>query len=311
MKTLFLTGATGMVGGGILEYFYEAGWKIILAEMTPAPSINDERIEVVPFDLSAHEQDEVLKNALKRSDLVIHTAAVLPSRINESVAEERQYLFTANVMGTTQLMRNAVEQGVGQFICISTSYKEEKVPPDNYYKLSKWLVERMAHDVNWEGKTKFSTLRISAPYGPCYNVKAVIPMMIERVLKGQDIELWGDGSREQTFTYVGDIARACGLVFDESVEGVFNVTGQGSVTMKTLAETVLMVIPNTGSRIVFADKDDPNQGVSRKILIEEARKVFGYVPIYDLKAGLTETISKRQKLPKVLSLIKKMTYEYT
>lgn len=275
MKTLLLTGATGMVGGAVLRHFTAAGWRVIAAVPQGEIDLVGEGM-AVPFDLADEEIGAELTAALKEADMVIHSAAVLPAHIDEHDTVQRNYLLAANVLGTVRLVNLAVAQRVSYFIQIGTTHDSEAGLPENYYKLSKWLTEQVAQ----------CTLRICAPYGPGYRSRAVIPTMIERALAGQDIELWGDGSREQTFTYVDDIARACELALAAGAAGVFTIAGPRAVTMRVLAETVLGAIPGTGSRIVFTGRTDPNQGVRRRISFAEAQRAFGYRPDVDLPAGI-------------------------
>jgi nucleoside-diphosphate-sugar epimerase len=114
---------------------------------------------------------------------------------------------------------------------------------------------------------------------------------LEKALAGQDLELWGSGLREQTFTFTGDIARACDLAFQAGVEGVFTIAGPRPVTMRELAEAVLAAVPGSASRIVMTGQPDPQQDVHHRISFAEAERVFGFRPMVDLGDGLKHMVA--------------------
>ena len=55
-----------------------------------------------------------------------------------------------------------------------------------------------------------------------------LTVFLHRTLKGQNVEVWGDGGVTRDFIYVGDVANAVYLATVNPVSGVFNVgTGTG------------------------------------------------------------------------------------
>jgi UDP-glucose 4-epimerase len=287
MKTLVLTGATGMVGSAIRMHFAARGWKVIAA--VPPEEIHSVAPEdAVPFDLAADTLAPELERALAAASFVIHAAAILPSHIDEASRAAEQALFAANVAGTVRLAGAALQGGVPHVLQIGTTYDSDAIPT-RLYKLSKWLGEKLVHEMARNTATAATTLRISAPYGPGWRTRAVIPVFLEKAAAGQDLELWGDGSREQTFTFTGDIARACELAWQARAAGVFTIAGPRPVTMRELAEAVLTAVPDSTSRIVMTGQRDPQEGQVRRISYAAAERTFGFRPMIDLQEGLSYT----------------------
>jgi UDP-glucose 4-epimerase len=62
-----------------------------------------------------------------------------------------------------------------------------------------------------------------------------LTVFLHRTLKGQGIEIWGDGGVTRDFIYVGDVANAVYLATVKPVSGVFNVgTGSGSFSSRRI-----------------------------------------------------------------------------
>jgi|GEM_PF-506480 len=300
LKTVLITGATGLIGGDILRYFRSINWKVIMATSTKNVVSMDKGIRIIPFNLSDIADNFLFDANFEQIDAVIHAAALISKGHKWGHHNERQ-AFLDNIAGTFKLIEQSVKCKVKQFIYISGTNIYEQLDqemletstpkPANYYLLSKWFGEEIANFFERQDSTKLCNLRISAPYGPGYRNKSVIPILVERALNGENLELWGTGSREQVFTYVRDISRACKMVIEKEISGTFNITGPGPVSMFDLATTILQVIKNTGSKIIFKEKQDPNEGMRRRISIEAAKTVFNYMPLFDVSAGIADMIS--------------------
>jgi UDP-glucose 4-epimerase len=309
MPRILVTGSTGLVGKEIVRYLHSVGWDVTMASSSTDTVASWDQQSVIPFHLSNVSENQELKKVIKKIDAVIHCAAVLPG----SGGSDNFESFDLNTRGTLQLLEMCSINEGSHLVFLSTAnmfdnsqevIDENTLPvPDSYYAFSKLFCEQMLKGVYGKRGLKYSILRISAPYGPGYKIKAVIPTFIERALKNEDLQLMGTGLREQTFTYVTDIARACEMVIQKNVEGCFNITGPRVVTMKTLAETVLKSVSGTKSKIVMTGKLDPLEKRKRKISIELAKKTFGYEPQFDLSAGLADMIQRMaQRLPSFQSI---------
>jgi nucleoside-diphosphate-sugar epimerase len=177
--------------------------------------------------------------------------------------------------------------------------EDMKPEPHDFYSLSKFLGERAVEYAQRTSKMKCCSLRIRAPYGAGYKIKAVVPIFTENALQGLDIELWGGGLHQQIFTYVRDIAHACEQVIRCGATGTYNITGPGPVTMKELAETIVCAA-GADSKIIFNGRSDPNENMKIAISSEAAKKAFGYSPQYDIEAGIVEMIGLIREPPRAL-----------
>jgi UDP-glucose 4-epimerase len=116
--------------------------------------------------------------------------------------------------------------------------------PVSFYGVSKLAGETYAkvfeqlHDLN------VTVLRYFHVYGPRQeysDVGGVVPIFIRRVLQEQPPIIFGDGTQQRSFTYVGDVVRAnLFVVGRQDTKGqVYNCASGIKVTIRELAEKIL------------------------------------------------------------------------
>lgn len=310
MPTVLVTGARGLVGDAVLRHFLAHGWSAIVACSGPARGAVD-GIGVVQFALKAVADNIQLRNALFGADVIIHCAAVLPSSGALNTPEGARALYIANSQGTYDLMDMASSAGVKCFVFISTcnlfsdkldDIREDRLPsPSDAYMLSKLAGEFAGELMGRRSGTKFYCLRISAPYGARYSVDAVVPIFVRRALAGEMLEVAGTGAREQVFTYVEDIARACMVAVQSNVPGTYNIAGSQPTNMKELAQAAVRASGAFENLVTLTSKPDPNEAMRRLVSIDKARRVLNWVPEYDIDRGLADMVRQiRNPLPPLL-----------
>lgn len=300
-RSVFITGGTGLVGGGVVQYFLESDWDVVMATSSHGLKPGHPRLRIVPFDLEAPLTAEI-RDALTGCDAVVHAGAVMPHQGDGNDAAFARRLVTANAFGTFELLGLAEECGVSQAISIGRTagyYRPdvpeilEGAPPSarDPYGLSKEMCEQVVDYFDRRGVLRAATLRISAPYGPGSRARSVIPLYVEWALAGKDLEIWGSGARAQTFTHVRDIARACLLGIQRNASGQFNIAGSRAVSMKELAETVVRAAGAKEARVVLGTRADPDETVRIRVSIDKARAELGYAPVVELEQGIGELIA--------------------
>ena len=292
MKKILITGVTGLVGDGLARYFIERGYFVYGTSRRSFPPWSP-HMEIIPLELLSSESILSLRDIIKEMDLVISNAALI--KYGSGTLEDGLNIFRTNGLAVYDFLKMMENLPQKKFIYISsaraTSLSQGKFEEDvghsnrDDYMTSKIIGEAVFRQFFINEKANVASLRISAPYGYILN-DAVISCFIRKVLAKEHITLWGSGQREQIFTFVEDIAYACELVLKKDAKGVFNVTGGAAITMKELAQTVLEVFPSKGSRIIFEDKKDPEEGKKVLYSLDKAKEVLGYSPQYDIKRGL-------------------------
>lgn len=155
----FLTGASGFIGGHLLQALLERGDSVrcLVRPSSVGPDLERSGIELVPGELS---DDGTLKEAARGCEQVFHCAA--DYRLFVRRADE---MYETNVEGTRRVMRAAYEAGVERVVYTSSvgalGLTGDGTPADEntpvglsdmlgHYKRSKFLAERVADE--WAAK---------------------------------------------------------------------------------------------------------------------------------------------------------------
>ena len=158
----------------------------------------------------------------------------------------------------------------------------------DFYTMSKITGEHFCSMMKFN-KIYSTSLRISAPYGEYSKNKNVINIFIDRALKNEDLIVYGKGSREQNFTYAGDIINALELILKKKINGTYNITSDKSISMIKLAK-LIKKITKSKSRVIFNNKNDKQEYYRPKYNSKKAFEAFGYQSKYSLENGLKKYI---------------------
>ena len=107
----------------------------------------------------------------------------------------------------------------------------------NKYSCEQYL--KMYHEIF---NVRYCIFRICVPYGTLISNASsygTAEFMLEKVKKGENISLYGDGSVRRTLTYMGDLCDVLikGALCDQCENDVFNVGGE-DYSLKEMAELI-------------------------------------------------------------------------
>jgi dihydroflavonol-4-reductase len=176
MKRVLVTGATGFIGSHVARQALNAGYEVS-ALVRPAAAgqrrnLLDPRCEICAGDL---RDKDSLRRALQGCDALVHVAADY-----RLWAPDPWAIYDANLIGTRNLLAEALRQGV-QRVVYTSSVAACGIPPDGTpgneatpidqhhlagaYKRSKFLAEREALRLADEG-LPLVVVNPSTPVGP-------------------------------------------------------------------------------------------------------------------------------------------------
>lgn len=320
--TYYVTGATGFLGGRVVELLLEKGEKVIAfgRNLDELKRLEAQGATYVRAELTDRR---ALSETIPEGSVVIHCAA-----LSTPWAKESAY-YKANVLGTQLIASVALEKKVKRFIHISTpSIYVEKISKENIRE-SDPLPSEM---INLYAKTKLQaeniidqhveiglpaiTLRPQGIFGP--RDTAIVPRLI-RVAKKGFIPVMNDHIRID-LTYVDNVAEAifCAInASDQYIGEKYNITNGEPVeqlsTLKNLLER--LGYPVNEKRIpmekawkiagglewvyrTFPLKGEPiltrysvcTLAFTRTLSIEKAKRELHYHPKFSMKEGLERTI---------------------
>lgn len=129
--------------------------------------------------------------------------------------------------------------------------EEMKCNPVTYYGLSKLFIENYIQTVASMSALQYLIFRPSNPYGRFQNVHGVqgfIAVSLGKILTGNAIQIWGDGSVIRDYIYIDDL---CELVIDLISRGVSNrVVNLGSGVGHSLSEVISILSDVCSDKVV-------------------------------------------------------------
>jgi len=252
MKIL-VTGASGLVGGSIIEELLKNGFEVCALGGINSQTDKFKGVEIfLKTDITEYQ---TLAGAAKLEDVdvIIHAAGLAHQFGNR---EEKDFL-KVNVLGTENVGRLAVELKVKHFILLSSvavygvnsvnveSNRSETrqvgitedaaCQPQGFYAQSKLESEKAAQNVCADNKIALTILRLATVIGEedRGNVARLIRALDKRRF------FWiGTGENSKSLVYKGDVAKACLKILGKNGGAeIFNVTAQPS-TMKEIVSEI-------------------------------------------------------------------------
>lgn len=239
MRVLVL-GGSGFLGSHIVDKFLAENHEVCVYDLYPERFRRSPKaIKFFTGDFgNVGALDELISTGF---DAVIHcVSTTTPKSSNESP----EFDIQSNVIGTVYLLDICVKHKVGKLVFLSsggTVYgdigdldvvdERHAVKPMCSYGVSKLTIEHYLDVYKHLRGLDYVALRLANPFGERQSplrALGALTVFLHRALKGQNLEIWGDGSVTRDFIYVGDVASAVYLATVHPTSGVYNVgTGTG------------------------------------------------------------------------------------
>lgn len=303
MKFL-VTGGAGFIGSNIAEELLRRGHTVRIIDNFSTGKISHiktfkDRIEIVRGDIREMKD---LRKAVKGMDYVLHQAALrsVPRSVDDPLSTN-----DVNVTGTLQLLMAAREAGVKRVVYASSSsaYGDSQILPQKETHtpgpISPYAVAKLAaeHYCRVYAKTfglETVSLRYFNVFGPRQDpdskYAAVIPRFIESALKGEPLEMHGDGKQSRDFTYIANVVDANILAaLTPGVSGeVFNIACNESNSVMDIARNIEKQL---GIKLKF-NMQPARKGDVRRTCADicKAKKMLKYKPTIKFPEGIERTV---------------------
>lgn len=246
---------------------------------------------------------ERLQTAVNNCDRVVHLAALADvAACTKSPATEYDY----NVAGFENVVQCCLTSNIDRLVFASSASvyglgaastsgsifsESDPAQPISLYGNSKLWAERRGLMLAATHGLPFVALRLFSVYGAPQIPKAgshswCAAIFAMRLLRGQQIELYGDGKQIRDFIDVRDVARAfvMAVTGDQPAGTVVNV-GSGTATdIATVAELVCECLGRSGDFIYRSRRaDDPLGG---RADTAKAQLCLGFMSQIEIKSGI-------------------------
>jgi len=289
---LLVTGAGGLIGEAVCRASVSAGWDVVAVwrSRRPAPvrGLRDRRRDLATESVGPLDGVAAL----------VHAAAQLPGLDDPARVAEHNRIVDDSVLSQALRAGCRVVYLSGTSVYGRTTGEEPvtedaSLRPADPYAAAKADAEDSGRALAARYGTPFTTLRVSAPYGPCQRAATVLQKFVTRALSGEPLGYHGSGTREQTFTFVDDVADAV-LRAVEGPPGAYNVAGSAPVTMRRLADMVVEAAGAPADLVLGSGQEDPQEGFLARYDTSRAHGVLGWSPRVDLAGGLARVVDAQR-----------------
>jgi UDP-glucose 4-epimerase len=302
---VFITGGAGFIGSHLCESLIDQGDEVVILDNFSTGQASN--IAQIQNKIEIHEGDirgaDLVGKLTKGSDVVLHMAAALGvNTILEKTVESISTNFTGS-----EVVINAALKHDKRIIIASTSEiygknpqqplteTSDRVvgPPQKIrwtYADAKALEEAIAHSLFLTEGLKVSTIRFFNTVGPRQIGRngMVLPRFVEAAINGSALKIYGDGTQSRVFCHVLDATSAVLKMIkrDETIGQVYNVGGEGEITIEQLAKKII-TLTNSNSEITYTEYEDAYpigfEDMQRRVPdISKAKSALDWAPTRDI-----------------------------
>ena len=250
MASCLVLGGAGFVGSHLTAALAQSGRQVKVFERPHVDRLAQlarKSVEVFTGDLL---NPQALVPALRGTDTVFHlVSTTLPKTSNDNPA----YDVESNVVGGLRLLALCREHGVRKVVFVSSGGTVYGIPksvpiaedhptdPICSYGIHKLALEKYLQLAHRLHGLEYCILRPANLYGPGQRLdtaQGAVAVFLDRALRGQPIEIWGDGSVVRDYVYIDDAVDA--ILKAARFAGaprIFNIgSGSGTSLNQLLAE---------------------------------------------------------------------------
>lgn len=324
-RNILVTGGAGFIGANFIRAMLgqRPDWHLVnldaltyagnLASLADLPEEYQERHSFVHGDI---RDGDLLARLFKKYAFqgVIHFAA--ESHVDRSITGPQAFVDT-NVGGTGTLLQAALlawnDQGQPEdfrFHHVSTDEVYGSLGPEGaftettpYDPSSPYSASKAASDhfVRAYGRTYGLPVLItncSNNYGPYQFPEKLIPLVIDNILAGKTLPVYGDGSNVRDWLYVLDHCQALLRVFEEGQPGeTYNIGGGAERTTLEIVRELCRIVdsrqgkkPGTSEDLITFVADRPGHDFRYAIDAAKIKQELGWQPQYGFSEALEATV---------------------
>ncbi len=298
-----ITGGAGFIGSHLAEALLSRGHHVtVIDNLSTGRFENIQHLIDHPrfrFAIDTITNEVVMDRLVSECDVIFHLAAAVGVML---IVEKPVHTIETNVMGTEAVLKAALRYRAKVLIASTSEVygKGNHIPfredddvvlgPTSRnrwaYAASKMVDEFLALAYHREKGLPVVVYRLFNTVGPRQTGRygMVIPRFVQQALRGETLEVYGDGQQSRCFLHVTDAVDAILALADcsEAVGEVFNIGSVEEITIDALARRIL----------------DRAQQITKKS--ENVSRQIKYVP-YD-QAYAIGFEDMRQRVPEVTKI---------
>ena len=309
-KKYLITGVAGFIGFNLCLNLLKSGHKVVgIDSITNAYDENFKLLRLntlnefdnfsfEKIDLSNKLALENLGNYESEYDIVYHLAA--RAGVRQSFLDPLPYI-TDNITATVNLANFIKKFNLKKFVIASTSSIygnsghqlmteniDEKINPPSIYAATKLSGEVIARNILDDSNTNLIITRFFTVYGPFGRPDMSILRFIHWIANDLDLQVFGDGKQERSFTYINDVVDLLTKTSKLNSSETINV---GNNSTSSLIEVIQLIenALNKKAKIQYLERAYKDPDVVKPNL-ENSKKLLNWEPKIGIEEGINKTV---------------------
>ena len=298
MKIL-VTGGAGFIGSHLVDALIEKGHQVAVVDDLSTGRKENLNSKAGFYQLGIRDEKLAEVFSEEKPQAVFHLAAQIDVR--KSVADP-VWDAEINILGSLKVLENCQRAGVKKVIFASTAATygdttslptpEDCSPqPASPYGIAKLTIEYYLRYFWQVFKVPYVVLRYANVYGPRQNSQGeagVVAIFCDKLLKGQQPVINGDGRQTRDYIYVADVVAANLLALNSDKVGIFNISTGVETDVNEIAGLIKI---NIETAIEFTH-GPAKEGEQQKSCLDstKVREELGWRPEIKLAEGIKKTV---------------------
>lgn len=300
---VLVTGATGFIGSHLTRRLVKENAKVNIVsrkeDLDKVLLLKDFARRIRIWKCNLLDQSSLIKCVQRvNPEKIFHLGAFVNTAYSFQVASE---CVQTNIQGTVNLLTALQYVSYDTFVHAGTCHvyesnsapfsEEQKIDPISPYAISKTASEsfcKFAHEVHGAAVV---LLRISTVYGPCQDLRRLVPYVITNCLKRKNIMLTScDQTRD--FTYVDDIVDGIikSSIIKDALGEVINLGNEKEYSIRFIVAKIIELMGNPVEPTFGALSQRTSEPKRWYCDISRAKRILRWKPKIALNEGLEQTI---------------------
>lgn len=283
---ILVTGGAGFVGTNLIKRLLDDGHYVVSLDNYNTGLLKNHQSGAVYVNADIRNLEEHSDAFWQKFDVVYHLAAI--ARIQPSFSQPIEY-FDTNAMATMKLAKICVDCNIPIIYAGSSSHHSGKFK--NPYTFSKDIGEEIIKLFQQQYNLNASIARFYNVYGPHHLKQGGYCTLLgnwERCLEtGEQIVIYGDGSKRRDFTHVDDIVDALIMIFEQHQWGYeFELGRNKNYSVSDIAKLYNI------SNIEYRD-DKPGEADETLCTDTTAHDILGWNPCKNIEDYIKDYLCKK------------------
>ena len=307
---VFVTGAAGFIASHTCERLLQRGDRVTGIDAFDYgydPALKEANARLLSrYDHFRLHRGDIRDRALlerifddDQPDVVVHLAA--RAGVRPSLLDPTSYI-DINLTGTTRILEAMHARGMDRLVFASSSSvygSRDKGPfretddvsvPVSPYAATKRAGELLCATWNHLYGMHATCLRFFTVYGPRQRPEMAIHLFADRIRRGTEITMFGDGSSLRDYTFVDDIVSGVVAAVDRPLG--YEIINLGNNTPNRLDDLIAAIGEAVGREPVVRQlPDQPGDVPMTFASVDKARELLDFAPSTPLLEGLKKFVA--------------------